>query len=48
MAYQAYHVVPGAGSRFVDLTDAICPVNGATCTEPRLTATYCLKLIYFS
>lgn len=34
-----YHVVPGAGSKLVDETDLTWPINGATCTEPRLAAT---------
>lgn len=43
IAQCVYHVVPGAGWRFVDETDWTCPTNGATWTEPRLAATYFLN-----
>lgn len=41
-----HHVVAGAASRFVVFTDCKWPIRGAICTAPRLTATYCLCLIW--
>lgn len=42
MNLDVYQVVPGAGWSLEDLTLWMCPTNGATCTAPRLVATYFL------
>lgn len=43
-ANKVYHSVAGAASRFVDLTDCICPISGAEWTDPRVAATYWLQI----
>lgn len=44
-SFDCYHTVYGAGSRFVLLKDFACPINGAMCTDPRVSAMYCLQTI---